>query len=104
MVPSMYCTVILSTACDSACDEGLMRCFGNGAGDCCNYYSSGMCVADCPSPFIPNSDSICACPEGQTGNNCEIGEHCSLYISDNHFHFCHRCDLSSAYLSSERSN
>ena len=38
-----------------------------------------MCVDDCPSPFISNSDSFCVCPEGKTGNNCEISE-CLNYI------------------------
>ena len=39
-----------------------------------------MCVAECPDPFVPNSDNICACPEGLTGSNCEIGERCSLHF------------------------
>ena len=72
---------LLSAVCDSECDEGLMRCFDIGAGDCCNYYNSGTCVAECPSPFVENSDSICVCPEGLTGSNCEIGEcHCFILI------------------------
>ena len=37
-------------------------------------------MTECPSPFIPNSDNICACPEGLTGSNCEIGQKCSLHF------------------------
>ncbi|CAI8036485.1 CUB and sushi domain-containing protein 3, partial [Geodia barretti] len=58
-------------ACNSACDQGLMRCFGPGASDCCNFYNNSVCVEQCPSPFLSNSDSICVCPEGKTGHNCE---------------------------------
>ncbi|CAI8041021.1 Sushi, von Willebrand factor type A, EGF and pentraxin domain-containing protein 1, partial [Geodia barretti] len=58
-------------ACNSACDQGLMRCFGIGASDCCNFYNNSVCVEQCPSPFVSNSDSICVCPEGTTGHNCE---------------------------------
>ncbi|CAI8036469.1 Sushi, von Willebrand factor type A, EGF and pentraxin domain-containing protein 1 [Geodia barretti] len=58
-------------ACNSTCDQGLMRCFGFGASDCCNFYNNSVCVEQCPSPFMSNSDSICVCPEGKTGHNCE---------------------------------
>ena len=75
--------ILLSTACDSACDEGLMRCFGNGAGDCCNFYSSGTCVAECPSSFVNNSNSICVCPEGLTGSNCEDSKYDSFLLTIN---------------------
>ena len=38
-------------------------------------------MAECPDPFVTNSDSICVCPEGLTGSNCEIGEcHCFILI------------------------
>ena len=67
-------TVFVSTACNSACNEGLMRCFDTGPNDCCNFYNNSMCVDECPSPFVPNSESICVCPEGKTGTNCEDGE------------------------------
>ena len=37
-------------------------------------------MAECPDPFVANSDSICVCPEGLTGSNCEIGEcHCFYF-------------------------
>ncbi|CAI8041017.1 Sushi, von Willebrand factor type A, EGF and pentraxin domain-containing protein 1, partial [Geodia barretti] len=63
-------------ACNSACDQGLMRCFGIGASDCCNFYNNSVCVEQCPSPFVSNSDSICVCPEGTTGHNCEDDVDC----------------------------
>ncbi|CAI8036467.1 Sushi, von Willebrand factor type A, EGF and pentraxin domain-containing protein 1 [Geodia barretti] len=48
-----------------------MRCSGPSASDCCNFYNNSVCVEQCPSPFVSNSDSICVCPEGMTGENCE---------------------------------
>ena len=71
-----------STECDSEC---LMSCYGTGAGDCCNFYHNLMCVDVCPSPFMSNSDSFCVCPEGKTGNNCEISE-CLVYIYNQDVH------------------
>ena len=64
----------VSTACHSSCDEGLMRCYGLPATDCCNFYNNSMCVDECPSPFLNNTDHVCVCPVGTTGNNCEEGE------------------------------
>ena len=49
-----------------------MRCYGYDAGDCCNFYSSQRCVSQCLSPFVANSESLCVCPLGRTGQNCEI--------------------------------
>jgi hypothetical protein len=63
-------------ACNSTCDQGLMRCFGFGASDCCNFYNNSVCVEQCLSPFVSNSDSICVCPEGTTGHNCEDDVDC----------------------------
>ena len=62
------------TACDSSCDEGLMRCFEVGPNDCCNFYNNSMCMDECPSPFIPNTVNECVCPVGTTGHDCEDGE------------------------------
>ena len=67
-------TVFVSTDCDPACDEGLMRCYGNMDTECCNFYNNSVCVDECPGPFLPNSDNICVCPVGKTGENCEDGE------------------------------
>ena len=57
--------------CDSSCGEGLERCSGVGAADCCNFYHASMCVVECPSPFLPNQDNVCVCP---AGDNCSEGE------------------------------
>ena len=59
------------TACDSSCGEGLERCSGVGAADCCNFYHASMCVVECTSPFLPNQDNVCVCP---AGDNCSEGE------------------------------
>ena len=47
------------TDCDPSCNRGLMRCFGPGPGDCCNFYQEGLCVADCGSGLVPNSQYNC---------------------------------------------
>ena len=66
--------LFLCTDCNSACNEGLMRCFGFESDDCCNFYNNSMCVDECISPFVPNTVNECACPVGTTGHNCSEGE------------------------------
>ena len=51
-----------SVACDSACSEGLMRCYDFDSEDCCLFYNDGMCVSSCTSPLIPDSNFNCICP------------------------------------------
>ena len=51
-----------------------MRCFGFLDTECCNFYNNGMCVDECPSPFVGNTDHVCVCQDGRTGDNCEEGE------------------------------
>ena len=80
MKPSSNSTELLfvQTACDSACNDGLMRCHGQSFFSCCNFYSNSECVDECPSPFMPNSDYVCDCPVGTTGSSCEDGNALSL--------------------------
>ncbi len=38
---------------------GLGYCSGILQSDCCNYYSSEMCVTQCPEPLVADADFIC---------------------------------------------
>ena len=49
------------SACDSACNVGLMKCYGFSSGDCCPYYNDDMCVSDCPGVLEPDDDFDCNC-------------------------------------------
>ena len=40
-----------------------------------------MCVDECPSPFVGSTGSLCVCPEGKTGDNCELGKPLTLSLS-----------------------
>ena len=82
-------TVFVSTDCDSACDEGLMRCYGNMDTQCCNFYEDSMCVESCTNPAFVVIDNICDCPVGTLGDNCE---NCELKVAlvfntKHHFHY-----------------
>ena len=52
---------VFSAACDEACNQGDMRCFGFGNDNCCNFYdpSSGRCLNECPADREPNEDFNC---------------------------------------------
>ena len=62
-----------SIVCDSSCNEGLMRCSGPGANECCGYYNNSLCVNECPPPFAPDANYECVCPTGSSGLNCADG-------------------------------
>ena len=65
---------LILAACSSACDEGLMWCYGPNAGDCCNYFMNDICFDACPNPFVPNAtNTSCVCPSDE-GSDCGVIE------------------------------
>ena len=64
LVVTPMCNMIIysfSLACNSACNEGSMRCHGLADSACCPYYSGNMCVATCPNDLEPDGDFDCNC-------------------------------------------
>ena len=43
----------------TGCDQGQMRCYlgSRSQEECCNFYDNNMCVAECPSPFVGDSET-----------------------------------------------
>ena len=48
------------TACGAQCNQGQGRCFFNSSGDqCCNFYVQGVCVPECPSALVNDTNFDC---------------------------------------------
>ena len=55
---SMCTNLISCAACHPDCNQGMMRCIGTGADQCCNWYYNDQCVINCPGELVGDSTSF----------------------------------------------